>query len=186
MPKELTLKEQLDRKRRLIEKGVIDGPVTATEDAAQALARAGIAGGEGMNGSIHRRTDPMEIMYDAQGCQHVVPGGSVRALLKQGLSLECPVCGGLHADNNPNACPDLEPVRYRACPICGKKIYDDRGVVAHDGGDDPNAIPTGMPSTPEARTLAKLHQHIIAYHETQARMMGLLREPAPQAVEAGR
>lgn len=187
MAKELTLKETLAKKQRLLEMGVTGDQVTVTENVATLLGKDA----QGINdGEVAHRSDPVQIMYDAEGRQRQIPEGSVRVALGQGLTLYCPHCDGLHETDDPNACPAKKPLRYRVCPVqgCGKRIFDD---PANEGSvtvaeTDENAIATELPSTPEARTQAKLEAHMLAYHEVQARMMGIRAPIEPARAGTGR
>ncbi len=159
--------------------GIIDKE-TQTEEAFGALAAAGIKESgrpAGINSAIvTRKADPLVTMYDDQGRKRMIAQGNVRVMMNEGLFLECPHCHGEHDNDTPNACPALPPVKFRRCGVCAKPIYDERGALDLGEEVDPNAIPTDMPSTPELRTLAKLHKHIIVFHEDRARQMGLLRD----------
>lgn len=128
--------------------------------------------------TVQREADDLVSMYDREGRRRLIPEGSVRVVLAEGLSLECPYCNSEHESDDPNACPELPKLKYRKCPVCGRRVYDDRAIAEIE--EDPLAIPTPLPNTPEDRTRAKLDEHIIAYHRTHARQMGLVRpDPAP-------
>ena len=117
--------------------------------------------------------------------QRQVSATSIGMLITQGWLAACPDCGGQH-DNEPNSCPNRLPVKYRVCPVCGDKIYDniaDLRYEAEDEAGDPNAI-TSDPlenSTPETRTEFLLHVHLWNRHQRQAQMLGI-----PQLPEAMR
>ena len=125
--------------------------------------------------TIRHKSDPIITMYDAEGRMRLIPEGSVRVCEQEGLFLYCPICHGEHADNDANACPSRERVKYRRCPVfgCGKKFSDDRAVPSAMFAEDPDMIPTELPGSPEIRTRVKLEQHIRCYHEQAARQMGL-------------
>ena len=131
--------------------------------------------------TVTHQTDEMVSMYDKEGRHRVVTSGSVRVLMTEGLYLQCPLCQGEHESGGPNDCPAQEPVKFRVCPVCGKTIHDDRVIVESYESEDPNMIPTELPNTPEARTMAKLQEHMIAYHRTHARQMGLVKDEAAMA-----
>jgi hypothetical protein len=168
---EAKLRERSARNKRL-KMGIPPTQEVKSESAFDALKEKKP---DGINKSIvSHKTDPMICMYDKDGSQRQVPEGSVRVCLNEGLFLECPICGGEHDDNSPNSCPARTPVKFRKCPRCGKKIWDDRATDPTPAEADENMIPTDLPSTPEARTQAKLEAHLVAYHEETARRAGLM------------
>lgn len=114
-----------------------------------------------------------KIIYTARQ----VPVTSIQVNLLNGWRAHCPHCGGDHGAEL-NACPALEPVKYRICPICGKEVGDTRvstGYVESEEDDNPNVIRDDAyaSTTPEMRTKAALDLHIWRRHEQEAREMGL-------------
>lgn len=165
------IKSRSSRNKRL-KLGIPSAQEETTESAFDALQEKQPRGIK--KAIVSHKSDPMIFMYDAQGRRREVPEGSVRVCLTEGLFLECPLCGGEHEGNDANACPGLPRVQYRRCPVCGKKIYDDRAVPEAMATDEPGLIPTDLPSTPEARTQATWEAHMVAYHEQAARRAGLM------------
>ncbi len=110
-----------------------------------------------------------------------VTAGSIPMNLANGYKIRCPQCNGHHG-SDPNECTGREPMAVRLCPVCGKRIYDNRVAQAVDmQTDDPNVIQDEAysASTPAIRTKAALDWHIWNRHPQEAREMGLapLAEP---------
>lgn len=156
--------------------GIPSTPVETSESAFDALERTGgQVDRRGMRAAlVTHKSDPLITMYDADGMPRSVPEGSVRVCLSEGLFLECPICSGEHPDNSPNACPGRDAVKFRRCPVCGKRFFDDRASAAAMDDTEEGLIPTDLPATPEARTKAKVDAHMVVYHEDAARRAGLL------------
>ena len=122
-----------------------------------------------------------------------VPAGSIGVLLKTGWRAHCPHCGGDHGPD-PNECPGKDPVAVRLCPVCGKRIYDNRVIDANTailmaaGENDPNVIQDDAyaATTPAIRTKAALDLHIWTRHPQEAREMNLpsLPEPSKTVLDA--
>lgn len=101
--------------------------------------------------------------------------GSIGMNLANGFAIHCPQCGGDHG-TDPNECPGRDPMAVRVCPVCGKRIYDNRVSLEIDRQeDDPNVIQDDAyaASTPAIRTKAALDWHIWNRHPQEAREMGL-------------
>ena len=72
-----------------------------------------------------------------------------------------------------------EPIKYRTCLECGKKLYDlgPKGAGAGDD-NDPNRIDddaVNSKSTAASRTLDRLLDHYEAVHPREMRHRGLVR-----------
>jgi hypothetical protein len=125
----------------------------------------------------------------------VISTNSIAQLFAAGLMDRCGDCGrntcGVlpngQLDPDPNACPGKEPVQLRRCPVCRKRVYDVDTSQARAGelDRDPNEIAddTFGAVTPETRTRARLEEHLIYYHKTEARQFGL-STPDAQLVRA--
>lgn len=110
-----------------------------------------------------------------------VTAGSIAMNLANGYKIRCPQCNGQHGAD-PNECPGHDPVAVRVCPVCAKRIYDNRVTMDVDRQeDDPNVIQDDAyaASTPAVRTKAALDWHIWNRHPQEAREMGLA--PLPEA-----
>lgn len=108
-----------------------------------------------------------------------VPIGSIAMNLAQGWRTTCGDCGGLHGAD-PNECPDRAATALRLCPVCGKRIYDNRVTTGVDPHlSDANVIQDDAyrASTPASRTKAALDWHIWNRHPQEAREMGLAALP---------
>lgn len=139
-------------------------------------------------------THPGRVMMWKPGADgHYTPrtvSESSKALnLQNGWQIKCPDCNTNHEDSpyppgDPNACPAREPVAFRVCPVCGKRITDNLITSQHDVPDD--APDAGMAirdevsvSTAESRTRVQLDRHLWQFHPRSAEMMG--RPPLPSA-----
>src|SRR3990170_5069403 len=90
------------------------------------------------------------IMYKPTEKQGYVPrtvsGAAIRLLLIQGWKEVCPDCNRRHIDKNgvestdPNLCSARDPVKVGACRVCGKRVYDNQGLMEVPESDDPNVI----------------------------------------------
>lgn len=147
-----------------------------------------------VRGAVTHKGPKYITLYDREGRSRLIPAPNLRVCLANGLSLRCPLCKGRHTDLGPNACPAQAKLMYTVCPVaeCNggnpKTIYDSRALVEADGkagkapgsergqaeNDDPLRLDFGVPNTAEARVRARLEQHVLAYHPTHARIMGLL------------
>lgn len=110
-----------------------------------------------------------------------VTAGSISMNLANGYKIRCPQCNGHHG-TDPNECPGRDPIAVRVCPVCAKRIYDNRVTMDVDPQeDDPNVIHDDAyrASTPAIRTKAALDWHIWNRHPQEAREMGLA--PLPEA-----
>ena len=108
-----------------------------------------------------------------------VAAGSIAMNLANGYKIRCPQCDGQHG-GDPNECSGRDPIAVRICPVCGKRIYDNRVVKDVDlEVDDPNVIQDDAykGSTPAIRTKAALDWHIWNRHPQEAREMGLASLP---------
>lgn len=104
-----------------------------------------------------------------------VTTGSISMNLANGFTIRCPQCNGHHG-GDPNECAGRDPIAVRICPVCSKRIYDNRVQQAVDmRADDPNVIQDEAyaASTPAVRTKAALDWHIWNRHPQEAREMGL-------------
>ena len=129
---------------------------------------------------------PRVVMYKPDGHGHysprIVDANAIPQLLENGFRPTCPECNGHHGAN-PNDCPARDPVAIRACPVCGKRVYDnmDLNPVQIEDEGDPNLIidDSYASSTPATRTKVLLDMHIWAKHPQSARIMNLAPLPEP-------
>ena len=108
---------------------------------------------------------------------------------KNGWKFKCPECNTNHEASpyppgDPNSCPAREPLAFRVCPVCGKRVLDNMitsNFIADDSAPDADmAIKDDMEaSTPESRTRVQLDRHLWQFHPRSAEMMG--RPPLPVA-----
>lgn len=108
-----------------------------------------------------------------------VTAGSIDMNLANGYKIRCPECNGHHGVD-PNECSGRAPMAVRICPVCAKRIYDNRVSIDVDfQTDDPNVIQDEAysASTPAVRTKAALDWHIWNRHPQEAREMGLAALP---------
>ena len=107
--------------------------------------------------------------------------------LQNGWKSKCPDCGTNHEASpyppgDPNACPGREPVAWDECPVCGKRITDNRVVTNFEPNlDAPDAAMRvkgrAIKSTPESRLEMGLDEHMWVFHPRQARARGLTEVP---------
>ncbi len=115
-----------------------------------------------------------------------VPATSIAVNLENGWKSYCPDCNGQHG-GDPNECPGREPIAVRICPVCDKRIYDNRVFTGYKSGasdaNDPNVIADDSykVSTPATRTKAALDLHIWMRHPQEAREMNLPSLPTDPA-----
>ncbi len=170
--------QTLDRKTRnarnkRLRMGIPTDREVTEEDVYESPGETRTTGTGGVK--LKHTSDKMITMYAAPyGSRRAIPEGSVRVCMSSGLFLECPVCGEDHPDED--ACPTLPAVQFRRCPVsgCGKVFRDDRAVPEATDTEEEGLIPTDLPGTPAARTMAKLEAHMIVYHVEAARRAGLL------------
>src|SRR5688500_18088713 len=69
-----------------------------------------------------------------------VTSGSIPMNLANGYKIRCPQCNGHHGAD-PNECTGRDPIAVRICPVCAKRIYDNRVTAKVDLAEgDPNVI----------------------------------------------
>jgi hypothetical protein len=89
--------------------------------------------GTGMRASITAKEFPTVILYDNLGRARRVPSGTgnVERCLQSDPPLykECPLCHAEHEGPDMDNCPSLPEQSFERCPICQRKIVDDRAIV---------------------------------------------------------
>lgn len=167
------------------------------EDFKKAVAEAGAATDPSRN-FVQRTGAGRAIMYRLNvwgWAPVVISTNSIAQLFAAGLRAECGDCGSNicgvlpngQLDPDPNACSGKEAVQLRRCPVCRKRVYDvDTSKLREsEVSGDPNEIADDAfgQVTPESRTRARLEEHLIYYHKTEARQFGLAA-PDAQLVRA--
>lgn len=145
--------------------------------------------------TTHKRPGTM-VMYkpmeNGNYAPRTVTVSALPLLVRQGWTEVCPNCNAAHIDkkgnhsSDPNLCGVAAPTAVRVCPVCGKRIYDNRRPpTAEELGvdDDPNVIRDeryAQASTPELRTKASLDLHLWVRHPRWAQTNNV--PPLPTAL----
>mgnify|MGYP001611477799 CR=1 FL=1 len=159
-----------------------------TTDLYDALAgRAGSHGietGGSVTSTAVRKIAMWKPLENGKYSRRLVPSTNLVLLLGYGWLGFCPDCGA-DCGEGKNDCPERAPVLYRRCPVCGMKVYDP-GEFAGESRtgveleSDPLEIKlpeSHKVSTPEERTLNLFRDHMIAFHQSEARSYTLLIGP---------
>lgn len=163
------------------------GATTTREDAAELTGEQAL--GQDNSVQVEHKSNGTAVLYrpETWGWRPVkIPRSSIPMLLSSGWRISCGDCDGQH-DEIPNSCPGREPLLYRVCPqpSCGKRFYDiDVVDESEESGDlDLARIvdEKSQPTTPAGRTLARMNQHIRAFHEGLAYERGLMSASAVMA-----
>ena len=114
---------------------------------------------------------------------------SMKMLLNEGWSENCPECHKKHIDaqglesTDPNLCSAREPVAVILCPVCHVRIYDNMPFEAGQTAEpDKNVInPDDLEeSTPEQRLIAARNLHLWLHHPRSAQERNV--PPLPEAM----
>ena len=128
-------------------------------------------------------------MENGQYAPRVVSETSKMINLRNGWKIACPECHTNHEASpypigDPNACPARAPIPWMACPVCGKRIFDNvlTSVTQAPVGMAPDAesfveIEQTELTTPAERLRYGYHRHMWYAHEQQAQMRGLPQLP---------
>lgn len=88
-------------------------------------------------------------------------------------SQRCGVPGG----DDVNKCPGREPLKFRRCPICQRRVFDAPVTAKAPEGEDDEAeiVDEAMKAatTPEQRTKTRLETHMSVFHPQEALNYGL-------------
>ena len=157
---------------------------------------------------VTHKTKGMVVIYHpvTWGWESVkVPIPSLASCLNRGFTVECGDCGGNCSPDpmnpTPNACPGRAKFATRRCPKCTKLIYDfdarnihpvalENQVLGRDTEEADIQDDSYERATPASRTKAKLDEHILAYHPSDATVYGIggadprLVNPARSQAEA--
>ena len=154
------------------------------EDADLMDLNVGARSGDFDEARVWRSSLPSIVMYKptdnpASYARRIVPAANMRMNFANGWLAFCPDCGEECGDD-PNNCPAREPSKYRQCPVCANVIRDtgDQNISKSFKVNDPNMIANDNleGSTPEARTLNKLCDHMLAYHPKESRSYPFVME----------
>lgn len=114
---------------------------------------------------------------------------SIKLLLNEGWSENCPECHHKHIDaqgiesTDPNLCSAREPVAVILCPVCQVRIYDNMPFETGQPTEaDENVItPDDLhESTPEMRLVAARNLHLWLHHPRSAQERNI--PPLPEAM----
>lgn len=104
---------------------------------------------------------------------------NIRHAIEDGWLAYCGDCKsqtcGVPGGTDVNKCPGREPLKFRRCPVCGKRVMDAPAMARFESEDDESEIVDEglMPSTPEQRTKVRLETHMATYHPQEAPNYGI-------------
>ncbi len=110
-------------------------------------------------------------------------------LVKQGWKFRCPDCNTNHEQSqyppeDPNSCPAREPIAWTACPVCGKRQFDNMQwksaeVDLYASDADAMVVDDALNSTtPRDRVMLVRNLHMWTRHPRQSQMMGIAQLPS--------
>lgn len=110
--------------------------------------------------------------------RRIVPAKNMLMNVRNGWLMRCPDCG-TDCHPNPNECPDRkasgEFKLNTRCPVCNKRFFDAGPLpVTAAGSNDAGFVQfDDLVDSPESRIRAMRDEHILGFHPSIARRMGL-------------
>mgnify|MGYP001588896669 FL=1 len=157
------------------------------EETVEDLFDSGLAASEGLTRETPR--DRLEISHTRPGraimwktdrqtgrvYRRTVPTRNMLANIRNGWSMTCPFCGDEECSDNPNECPGREKSVNIRCTVCGRRFFDPGPDLQIEelAGDEAELHDADLIETPEQRVRRMRNDHIIAYHPSRARALGL-------------